>query len=154
MYYSKYTRKRSSRRAIAEMNVVPYIDVMLVLLVIFMIATPLLTPGVKVQLPQAQAQALEDHNNKPLIISVDEQGRYYLNANVNPEQALNAHDLVVKVAARLQIEKSQGQKSVVMVKGDTHASYGQVVGAMVLLQRAGVAQVGLITQNPPDQGAA
>ncbi|MCD6045357.1 MAG: tolR [Gammaproteobacteria bacterium] len=154
MYYSKYTRKRGSRRAIAEMNVVPYIDVMLVLLVIFMIATPLLTPGVKVQLPQAQAQALEDHNNKPLIISVDKEGHYYLNTNVNPQQALNAHDLVVKVAARLQIEKSLGEKSVVMVKGDTQASYGQVVGAMVLLQRAGVAQVGLITQNPPSQGVA
>lgn len=151
MYQAKYGRKRP-RRAISEMNVVPYIDVMLVLLVIFMIATPLLTPGVKVQLPQAKAQALEDHNNKPLIISVDQQGRYYFNANNKPEQALSAHDLVVKVAARLQIAKSQGEKPVVMVKGDTQASYGQVVGAMVLLQRAGVAQVGLITQNPPDEG--
>ncbi len=154
MYHSKYTRKRNPRRAIAEMNVVPYIDVMLVLLVIFMIATPLLTPGVKVQLPQAKAEALADHSNKPLIISVDEQGLYYLNTNANPQQSLSAHDLVVKVAARLQIEKSQGEKSVVMVKGDTHASYGQVVGAMVLLQRAGVAQVGLITQSPPNGGTA
>lgn len=153
MYQSKYGRK-PSRRAISEMNVVPYIDVMLVLLVIFMIATPLLTPGVKVQLPQAKAQALEDHNNKPFIISVDQQGRYYFNADNNPEQALSAHDLVVKVAARLQIAQRQGEKPTVMVKGDTHASYGQVVSAMVLLQRAGVAQVGLITQNPPEGGSA
>lgn len=153
MYQSKYSRRRN-RRAISEMNVVPYIDVMLVLLVIFMIATPLLTPGVKVQLPQAKAQALEDRSNKPLIISVDEEGRYYFNANNNPAQALSAHDLVVKVAARLQIAEGQGEKPAVMVKGDAKASYGQVVGAMVLLQRAGVAQVGLITQNPPDEGAA
>ena len=150
MLSSKYSRKRGGRRTISEMNVVPYIDVMLVLLVIFMIATPLLTPGVKVQLPQAKAQALDDHSNKPLIISVDQEGRYYFNANNNPEQALSAHDLVVKVAARLQIAEKRGEKPLVMVKGDANANYGQVVGAMVLLQRAGAAQVGLITQNPPE----
>lgn len=154
MQQIRNARRSRGRRPIAEMNVVPYIDVMLVLLVIFMIATPLLTPGVKVQLPQAKAQALEDHSNKPLIISVDEQGHYYFNGTTNPDAPLSAHDLIVKVAARLQIDQSQGQKPVVMVKGDTHASYGQVVAAMVLLQRAGVGEVGLITQNPSDEGSA
>ncbi len=154
MYRPMHSKRPRQRRSIAEMNVVPYIDVMLVLLVIFMIATPLLTPGVKVNLPQAKAQAIQTKDNQPLIVSVDEQGRYYLNVNANPSQTLTAHDLIVRVAARLELDKTENKTPMVMVKGDEQASYGQVVGAMVLLQRAGVNQVGLITQDPGDGGQA
>lgn len=149
---SPYSRRNKSRRAIAEMNVVPYIDVMLVLLVIFMIATPLLTQGVKINLPQAQATPLDAKQTTPMIVSVDKDGLYYLNVSDNPEVPLSAQDLAVRVAAQLALDKQEGKQSLVMVKGDKHAVYQDVVNAMVLLQHAGVAQVGLMTTDPNTTG--
>lgn len=141
---------KKSRRSIAEINVVPYIDVMLVLLVIFMIAAPLLSQGVNVTLPQASAKALPPKPETPIIVSVDQNGQLYLNVADQPKQPLPAQALMVQVAAQLALAKQKNQIRDVYVKGDRNVSYGKVVEAMVMLQKAGVDNVGLITQ-PVDQ---
>lgn len=142
--------KRERKRPMAEINVVPYIDVMLVLLVIFMVTTPLLSQGVKVSLPQASAQTIPPKQQEPLIISVDAQGNYYLNVSTNPEQPVDATTLTNQVATELRTAKQQGQERQVLVKGDKDVNYGKVVQAMVLLQQAGAPNVGLMTQQPDD----
>jgi len=130
----------------AEINVVPYIDVMLVMLVIFMITAPLLTQGVKVDLPESAAQPIEEADKEPLVVSVDASGKLYLNVGEAPDTPVDAEGLVQTVAAVL---RRQPQKSV-LVRGDHAVEYGAVVSAMVLLQQAGVPNVGLVTE-PPEQ---
>ena len=139
-------RQRIRKRPMAEINVVPYIDVMLVMLVIFMITAPLLTQGVKVDLPEAAAQPIEDPDKEPLVVSVDADGNLYLNVGETPDDPVAADGLVQTVAAVL---RRQPQKSV-LVRGDHAVDYGAVVSAMVLLQQAGVPNVGLVTE-PPEQ---
>lgn len=134
----------------ADINVVPYIDVMLVLLIIFMVTTPLLTQGVKVNLPQASAKVIPPDKQTPIIVSVDEQGNYYLNIAENPKQIINSVMLSQLVSAKIASQAEQHTPSVVLVKGDTKTNYGNVVQAMVLLQKAGAENVGLITQ-PAEQ---
>jgi biopolymer transport protein TolR len=136
------------KRPIAEINVVPYIDVMLVLLVIFMIVTPILTQGVNVKLPQAAAKALPPKQETPIIVSVDSRGDYFLNTTDNPTQPISAENLLTQVAATLQLAKQNHQQRDVYVKGDSEVDYGKVVRAMVLLQQAGADSVGLMTQTP------
>ena len=131
----------------SEINVVPYIDVMLVLLVIFMITAPLLTQGVKVNLPRASAQPLSVKHQEPIVVSVDKKGFYYLNIDEHPDVSILPQQLVTRIAAELAISRQQGQTRSVLVKGDKDVDYGKVVHAMVLLQRAGVKKVGLMTQN-------
>ncbi len=140
--------RRPRHRPIAEINVVPYIDVMLVLLVIFMITAPLLSQGVNVDLPKASAQQITHQDKEPIIVSVDAQGHYFLNIHTDPQQALEAAAIVQRVTTELQIAKQQGSKQPVLVKGDQHVDYGKVVQAMVLLQQAGAEQVGLLTEQP------
>lgn len=137
------------KRPMAEINVVPYIDVMLVLLVIFMITTPLLTQGVKVNLPQAKANSLSDKSQVPLVVSVDKEGKYYLNIATKPNKPMTARAIVNLVAAHLQLANEAGANRQVMIRGDADVDYGKVVYAMALLQQAGVKNVGLITENPP-----
>lgn len=137
-----YVRKR--RRPVSEINVVPYIDVMLVLLIIFMVTAPLVTQGVKVDLPKAEAQPLEDDSNPPLIASVDADGNYFLNIAEDQEQAMTAADVATLVAAHLRIEP----ETPVVVKGDGAVPYSNIVQLMVLLQRAGAPSVGLMTDPP------
>ncbi len=137
-----YVRKR--RRPVSEINVVPYIDVMLVLLIIFMVTAPLVTQGVKVDLPKAEAQPLEDDSKPPLIASVDAEGNYFLNIAEDPEQAMTAVDVATLVAAHLRIEP----ETPVVVKGDGAVPYSNIVQLMVLLQRAGAPSVGLMTDPP------
>ena len=137
-----YVRKR--RRPVSEINVVPYIDVMLVLLIIFMVTAPLVTQGVKVDLPKASAQPLDEDTKPPLIASVDAQGLYYLNVGDSQEEAMSAVDLATLVAAHLNIEP----QTPVVVKADGAVAYNEVVRLMVLLQRAGVPSVGLMTDPP------
>lgn len=137
------------RRRMAEINVVPYIDVMLVLLVIFVITAPLLSQGVNVRLPQAEAKAIATKDNLPIIVSVDNKGLFYLNIEGNPSAPLNEQTLVNHVAAELAIGKQNNQSRMILVKGDQNVAYGRVVDAMVLLQKAGAEQVGLMTQSPP-----
>jgi biopolymer transport protein TolR len=140
------SNSRKSRRSIAEINVVPYIDVMLVLLVIFMIAAPLLSQGVNVTLPQASAKVLPPKPEAPIIVSVDRNGQLYLNVSAQPKQPLSAQDLMVQVAAQLALAKQKNQIRDVYVKGDSSVNYGKVIEAMVMLQKAGVDNVGLMTQ--------
>lgn len=144
-------KSRERKRPLAEINVVPYIDVMLVLLVIFMVTAPLLTQGVNVDLPKANAQALEDKHQEPIIVSVDAQGLLYLNTATDPKQPIDAATLSQQVAQQLQASQQQNQQRQVLVKGDQHVNYGAVVQAMVLLQQAGAPNVGLITEQPDDQ---
>jgi biopolymer transport protein TolR len=135
---------RVKRRPMADINVVPYIDVMLVLLVIFMITAPLLTQGVAVELPQAESEPMEAETDEPLVVTVTKEGNYYLSVGDNPDDPIDHQALVTKVAAVLR----HRPKTPVMVRGDTHVEYGKVVVAMALLQKAGAPSVGLITESP------
>ena len=134
----------------SEINVVPYIDVMLVLLVIFMITTPLLTQGVKVTLPKAKANAIAEKHQEPIIVSVDKQGQYYLNIADKPNQPMTARALVNLVTTNLTLTKEAGTPRQVFIRGDSAVDYGKVVVAMTLLQQAGVENIGLITETPPE----
>jgi biopolymer transport protein TolR len=136
------------RRLMGEINVVPYIDVMLVLLIIFLITAPLLTQGVKVDLPKAGAEPLDREllkNSMPLVLSIDRQGRLYMNIGGDPHAALDAQTVEQRATAALQ----RDPELPVLVKADTAVAYGRVVEAMVLLQQAGARKVGFITAPLP-----
>lgn len=145
--------RRNRKPLIAEINVVPYIDVMLVLLVIFMITAPLLTQGVNVNLPTAQSKALSTAQKEPIIVSVDEKGQYYLNINRDPSSVVTPDFLLNRVTAQLKIDKKANVKRQVLVKGDKSVGYGSVVRAMSLLQQAGAQNIGLITGSGTQNGA-
>ena len=139
--------KRQRKKQLAEINVVPYIDVMLVLLIIFMVTAPLLSQGVKVDLPQAQSQPIATKPPEPIIVSIDAKGNYYLNTAANPSQPINQQDLATQVKQQLLPTQTPGaEQRQVLVKGDKNVDYGKVVQAMVILQQAGAASVGLMTQ--------
>ncbi len=141
-------RKRTKReRPISDINVVPYIDVMLVLLVIFMITAPMLSQGVTVDLPKTASETLQPTDREPIIVSVNQQGTYFLNISSAPADPIEAQALVVRVAAELELAKQSGQKLNVLVKGDQGVAYGKVVQAMALLKQAGAEQVGLLTDS-------
>ena len=144
MQYS-YRSTPKRRRVVAEINVVPYIDVMLVLLIIFMVTAPLVTQGVKVDLPQAAAQPLPEDSKPPLIASIDKQGRYYLSVGDSVESPLDASQMRSLVQAQLALDA----KAQFIVKGDGEVAYKRVIDLMVLLQDAGVPSLGLMTE--PDQ---
>ncbi|MDX1380839.1 MAG: protein TolR [Xanthomonadales bacterium] len=142
---------RARRRPMAEINVVPYIDVMLVLLVIFMITAPLLNLGVEVELPEANAEPLDSQENEePLVVTVLENGDLYLNAGgdmgaaglIDPESLVSTVSAIVRRNPGIQV----------LVAGDRNVGYGSVYEAMVLLQQAGVTRVGLMS-DPLDPAA-
>ncbi|HLS82354.1 MAG TPA: protein TolR [Steroidobacter sp.] len=138
------TSTRRGRRLMAEINVVPYIDVMLVLLIIFMVTAPLLTLGVNVDLPKAGAEPLPEdlmRNHEPLILSVDAAGSYYLNIGQDAESPIDEQTVLDRVATVLRREP----RTPVLVKADRNVPYGRVVSGMVLLQEAGAEKVGFIT---------
>ncbi len=137
-------RQRQRRAPMAEINVVPYIDVMLVLLVIFMITAPLLSQGVDVELPKANAKPMETKTEEPLVVSVDVKGNYYLNVGGKDESIVDSDELSRRVESVLR-RQPQTQ---VMVRGDTAVDYGRVVELMVLLQKAGAPSVGIMTAPP------
>lgn len=129
---------------VAEINIVPYVDVMLVLLVIFMVTAPMLTQGVQVDLPHASSEPIENKTEKPpIIVSVDKQGSLYLNIVEEPQVPLEKPLLLARVIAELKLSPER----VVVVKGDKNANYGQVMQAMNILKQAGVSKVGLMTQD-------
>jgi len=136
--------RRSHRRPVSEINVVPYIDVMLVLLVIFMITAPLLTQGVKVELPKVASETIDSQQKEPLVATVDASGNFYLNVGEDPDQPVDADTLVQRVAAVLRHQPG----TPVLVRGDSQAQYGTVVTVMALLQKAGAPSVGLVTESP------
>ncbi len=134
----------SKRRLMGEINVVPYIDVMLVLLIIFMVTAPLLTQGIEVELPQADAAPLDPsltENDLPLVLSVDRDGSLYLNAGEEKAKPMAPNDIIQRVGVVL----SRRPDTPVLVKADQAVPYGRVVFAMVLLQKGGAQQVGFIT---------
>jgi biopolymer transport protein TolR len=138
----------------SDINVVPFIDVMLVLLVIFMITTPLLTQGVKVDLPKTAAKTVDEKQKEPLIVTVDAAGRYYLNLADKPNQPITARVLSHLVTTQLSPAGGVTKERPVLVRGDKNANYGKIVEAMVLLQQAGAKSVGLITQPVPSDRLA
>ena len=130
----------------AEINVVPYIDVMLVLLIIFMVTAPLLTQGIEVELPKAGAEPIDSvENTDPLVLSVDSQGSLYLNVGDDESSPLEATRIIRMVSVVLE----RNPQTPVLVKADFRVPYGDVVAAMVLLQRAGAQKVGFLT-DPAD----
>jgi biopolymer transport protein TolR len=132
------------RRAVAEINVVPYIDVMLVLLIIFMITAPIVQQGIEIELPKVAANSLPPDKEEPVILTVDKQGLYYLNIGDNLSQPVDEDE----VTRRVRIILNQKPQIPVLVRGDTAVDYGAVTTAMVLLQSAGVEKVGLMTDQP------
>ncbi|MDH5326348.1 MAG: protein TolR [Gammaproteobacteria bacterium] len=139
-----FDKTTGRRRPMSDINVVPYIDVMLVLLVIFMITAPLLTTGVQVDLPQATAEPVDTDTKEPLIVTVNKEGDYYLNVGENPDKPVNHETMVTLAAAVLQHQPG----TPVMIRGDGRVEYSKVVVAMTLLQKAGAPSVGLITDAP------
>ncbi len=139
---------KRGRKAMSDINVVPYIDVMLVLLVIFMVTAPLLTQGIKVDLPKAAAEPIDLRDlkdQKPLVLSIDREGRLYLNQGGRPESPLDRPTAQARVAAILR----RAPEVPVLVKGDREVPYGKVVEAMVMLQDAGAAKLGFVTDPLP-----
>ncbi|GIU02985.1 protein TolR [Shewanella algidipiscicola] len=140
-----YQRKR--RRPVAEINVVPYIDVMLVLLIIFMVTAPIVTQGVKVDLPQGQAETLPADSKPPVVASIDANGDYYLDVgSSSTKEVLELEEVATRVAAIILLEPERP----VVVKADRHIPYEKVIQLMVSLQKAGVPSVGLMTDSPEE----
>jgi biopolymer transport protein TolR len=145
-------QKGRRRRLMGEINVVPYIDVMLVLLIIFMITAPLLAEGVRVELPKAGARPIPPEmlkDSKPIVLTIDQSGRLFLNYGGKDDEPVDAATVEARAAAVLR----RAPETTVLVRGDYRVAYGEVVGAMTILQRAGASKVGFITQ-PPEQRAA
>ena len=132
------------RRMLAEINVVPYIDVMLVLLVIFMVTAPMLMQGVEVDLPDADAAPVKDQDAEPLIVSINDRGELFLNLGANEKQALELATIRQRVTAVLRRTPDKP----VLVWGDQKVAYGDVVVVMTALQEAGAPKVGLVTESP------
>jgi biopolymer transport protein TolR len=125
----------------AEINIVPYIDVMLVLLIIFMVTAPMLNLGADIQLPQSAAKTLQDEK-QPVLVSVDEQGEVFLTLGKSPREKVDDETLVKDVSAFVK----QDPKVSVLLGGDKRVDYGRVNQVLGLLQEAGVAKVGLMSQ--------
>lgn len=132
------------RKLAAEINVVPYIDVMLVLLIIFMVTAPMLMQGVKVELPQAPSKPIDKKYDEPIIVSIKEDGSYYINLGSKPKQSVELALIKDRVSKILR----QKPDTPVLVWGDKKVSYGVVVHLMTELQSAGVPDVGLVTESP------
>ena len=143
-----YGRNRKRRKLMAQINVVPYIDVMLVLLIIFMVTAPLLNLGVDIQLPQSAAKAIQN-DKEPVVVSVNETGQLFLTLGAAKRDPIDADTLVKKISAFVR----QNPQVPVMVAGDQRADYGKIYQAMVLLQSAGVPKVGLMSQPVQAAGA-
>ena len=139
---------RGKRRLMGDINVVPYIDVMLVLLIIFMVTAPLLSQGVEVDLPQASAEPLPTPNEQvePIVLTVDANGSFYLNIGENPKAALADKQVVAIVRSVMK----NRPETPVAVRGDQNVAYGAIMQAMVLLQEAGAPKVGMVTEPRDD----
>ncbi len=136
---------KGRRRLMADINVVPYIDVMLVLLIIFMITAPLLSQGIKVDLPKAGAKPMQPTNDAPLVLSIDKDGKLYLNVGgKDTDEPVDEKTVVDRTVAVLR----RNPKTDVLVKADRAVPYGRVVAGMVLLQQAGAEKVGFLTEPP------
>jgi biopolymer transport protein TolR len=140
--------RRKRRKLKSEINVVPYIDVMLVLLIIFMVTAPLLNLGVDIQLPQSAAKAVQN-DKEPVVVSVDESGQLFLTLGASKRDPIDEDTLVKKISAFVR----ENPQVPVLVAGDQRADYGKIYHAMVMLQTAGVPKVGLMSQPVQASGA-
>ena len=130
------------RKLMGEINVVPYIDVMLVLLVIFMVTAPMLTQGIDVSLPKANSEPIDDvPNHPPVVLSVDAEGNLYLSVGDNENEPTTGKEVVAHIGAVLRNRPD----TPILVKADRAVPYGNVVGAMVLLQKGGALNIGFVT---------
>jgi biopolymer transport protein TolR len=134
---------RGKRRVAAEINVVPYIDVMLVLLVIFMVTAPLLTQGVDVELPETSANTISSEE-EPVTLYVDGRGRYFLDVGTDKDSPVSDEDVVARIGAVLRNKP----KTMVLVKADQAVPYNRVANGMSLLQQAGATKLGFVTDSP------
>lgn len=141
-------RKKLKRKPVAEINVVPYIDVMMVLLVIFMISTPLLTQGVKVDLPQAKTETLELEVTDTIIAKVDIRGNYFLTMGLEKEESVTRDSLLEQVKIQMQKKPS----TTVLVAGDEQVEYRLVMDLLALLSNANVPNIGLMTKPIDELG--
>ena len=139
---------KSKRRMMGEINVVPYIDVMLVLLVIFMITAPMLSQGVKVDLPQADSTPIPQDDREPLVVTVDAAGDYYLSLGEVTRKPLKTDALL----AQMQRVLEQQPGLPVYVKGDRNVGYGKVVELLAVIRDV-VPSVGLMTESPEETNA-
>ncbi len=135
---------RHRRRLVAEINVVPYIDVMLVLLIVFMVTAPLLMQGVKVELPNAPSAPLDKNDRDPLIVSIKADGTFYLDLG----NGKNIQESLISIIKKVEKVLRQEPKTSVLVWGDANVRYGSVVRLMSDLQNAGAPSVGLVTEPP------
>jgi biopolymer transport protein TolR len=126
----------------AEMNVVPYIDVMLVLLVIFMITAPMLTQGLKVELPKVDSEAMQVDSQEPIIITIKADGSYWLKQGKNDSSPI----LLEQLTESLLVHQQKKPELQVLINGDTQVPYGEVVKLMASLQKAQILRVGLLTE--------
>ena len=137
-----FKNKRQRRKLVAEINVVPYIDVMLVLLIVFMVATPLLMQGVEVELPQANSLPVDNNNEEPVIVSIKADRTLYVNLGGDDEQVKPLAQIQSMVTKILK----QNPEAPILVWGDKQVPYGEVVALMSALQIAGASSVGLVTE--------
>lgn len=135
-------RKKNKRKLNADINVVPYIDVMMVLLVIFMVTAPMLTQGVSVELPQATAEPVDAQDQEPVIVTVDKDGLYYINIGGSDTEAVSSEE----VSSRVQKIMSVNPKQLLLVRGDKNVYYDKVVTLMSLMKQSGASSVGLVTE--------
>ncbi|GAB2582936.1 protein TolR [Nitrincola alkalisediminis] len=135
-------RTRKKRSLNSEINVVPYIDVMLVLLIIFMVTTPMLTQGVNVDLPQASADPVQTDDEEPLIVTIDAMGNYYINVGGDDQEAVSGDIIRDRVEKILNVNPQK----MLLVRGDKKVEYDRIIQLMVLLQQAGAPSVGLVTE--------
>ncbi|GAB3371124.1 protein TolR [Spongiibacter taiwanensis] len=138
--------RRNKRKPMSDINVVPYIDVMLVLLIVFMVTAPLLVQGVQVDLPKASTEPVPENDDEPIVVSVDKAGQYYVTLG-DPDKQGEPVELA-SIGERMEKILRNKPKTPVMVKGDNAVNYGSVVAAMAVLQGAGAESIGLITEEP------
>ncbi len=138
-------RERARRKPISEINVVPYIDVMLVLLIVFMVTAPLLTQGVSVDLPEAPSEPMDlQEDEEVVVVSIKADGTYYIDLGTNSEEAVTLDFIARQVEKIIRVKPS----TPVLLRGDSAVNYGAVVKLMTALQAAGVPNVGLISEPP------
>ena len=143
--------KRARPGTNADINIVPYIDVMLVLLVIFMMTTPIIEQGIEVDLPESPATMVEYEDQQPTVITIDKDGNYYINSMMDPgiedpgtTEVVSLNIVVNQVLARREIWPDMQ----VFVRGDEDADYGKVLGVIAELEYKGIEKLGFMTQNP------
>lgn len=142
--------QRIKKPLASDMNVVPYIDVMLVLLVIFMVTAPMLTTGLTVDLPKADASALSVSQQQPAVVTIQADQQYFLKLGDADDQAMGLDEL----QAMLSAEQSKNPEMTVLINGDQSVPYGEIVRLMAALQSAGLNKVGLITDAPATDSPA